>query len=118
MTWRRWPMYSLDAQLARLSGNNYDAREAETAIVSQIPDWIARIEQTADPGEAFGELVALTIVLNAAVGVRPSIVEKIKEHIDKVRKALATIAEQLDAGSFAIGASVTGLSVSLTFPVK
>jgi len=107
----------MEPQLAKLkSDNSYDAREAEIAIVSQIPDWIARIERTADPGEAFGQLVALAIVLNAAVGVRSSIVEKIKEHIDKVRKALATIAEGLGAESFSMSAGV-GLSVSLTFKV-
>ena len=86
-----------------------------------LTSWIAEIARTAgrSPGEAFGELVALTSFFNAAVGLRSSIAEKIRKHVDEVRKALATIAEGLEADSFSMSASLpVGLSVSLTFKVK
>ena len=115
-------MYTLDAQLDKLrTGNRLDAMEAEAAIDSGVSDWIAEIAQTAErsPGEAFGQLVTLTSFFNAAVGVRLSIAEKMRKHVDEVRTALATIAEGLGADSFSMSASLpVGLSVSLTFKVK
>ncbi|MFH1474682.1 MAG: hypothetical protein ABIG85_02370 [Chloroflexota bacterium] len=110
----------LDDRLDKLrNGDRYGVMRAEAEIASWVSDQSREIAQTAErsPGEAFGQLVYLTSYVNTAVGIRSSIAEKIRKHVDEVRKALATIAEGLGAASFSISAGV-GLSVSLTFTVK
>ena len=98
------------------SKDPWQAGEAETAIVNDLPDWIAQIERNGDAGAAFGQLLALTVSINEAIAIRSSIIERIEEYLDKLRTALAAIAGRLGAESFSIGASApVGLSISVSF---
>lgn len=103
------------------SGSSLNAEAVEEAIDDELPGRMELIAATAKdaPGEAFADLVALTSFLNEAVVIRASILEKIANHVEKLRDALAKIAKGLRADSFDISVSVpVGLSVSMTFKVE
>jgi hypothetical protein len=112
----------LDDQLNQWrAGADINAGSAEEAIDHELSGRIEQIRTTAayDPADAFAQLVALTSFLNAAAGIRSSIIEKIAKHIDELRQALGVIAGKLGAKSFDIGVNLpVGLSVSVTFGVQ
>jgi hypothetical protein len=103
------------------SGSSLDAEAVEEAIDDELPGRMELIEVTARdaPEEAFADFVALMSFLNAAVVIRASILEKVADHVEKLRDALAKIAKGLRADSFDISVSApVGLSVSMTFKVE
>jgi hypothetical protein len=117
----RWPQAEAHFQASRslLAYDRYlEERQARRFPIDEcVLELLTRANDR--KGEAFGQLVTRTSFVNAAAGVRWSIAEKIRKHVDEVRKALATIAEGLEAESFGMSASLpVGLSVSLTFKVK
>src|SRR5450759_3800420 len=121
---RRWPMYrnQLGDQLGNWrSGSSLNAEAVEEAIDDALPGRMELIAATAKdtPGEAFADFVALMSFLNAAVVIRASILEKVADHVEKLRDALVKIAKGLRADSFNISVNVpVGLSVSMTFKVE
>jgi len=103
------------------SGSSLNAEAVEEAIDDELPGRMELIAATAKdtPGEAFADFVALMSFLNAAVVIRASILEKVADHVEKLRDALAKIAKGLRADSFDISVSApVGLSVSMTFKVE
>jgi hypothetical protein len=103
------------------SGSSLDAEAVEEAIDDELPGRMELIAATAKdtPAEAFADFVALMSFLNAAVVIRTSILEKVANHVEKLRDALAKIATGLRADSFDISVSApVGLSVSMTFKVE
>ena len=100
------------------SGSGLNAEAVEEAIDSELTGRLKQIAATAwdAPGEAFANFVAITGLLNEAVVIRASILEKIARHVETLRDTLAKIAEGLRADSFDISVNVpVGLSVSMTF---
>ena len=111
----------LDYQLDQWrAGADINVGSVEEAIDHELSGRIEQIGTTAAvyPADAFAQLVTLTSFLNAAAGLRSSIIDKIAKHIDELRQALGAIARKLGAKSFNIGVSLpVGLSVSVTFEV-
>lgn len=97
--------------------SSQDVAEAPEFFVSKA-DALCR-EATSNPDAAFAELLKLVGFLNTVIPKRPDILDKLVEWIEKLKKALQTIAENKRASSFTISLQAPlGVSVSMSWNVK